>query len=856
MVLLKSSNIDTSHIEGTLIGKYACIHILMRKTAISINSEILKFSEKGLSQKRRRIQTVVNHKHLRLPKKAGSMLFIILLTFSMSNLLKPAWSSSGNILINATVPPSPNIEVQIGGNISLYFGYVAWSGAQVKLYLSKNGYASISNQTDVIFGPTFDIIKIENVTIDSKTYLGFTVGRNWINGTIPKTLKVAGGECFVKAFDGSSTAVAVTDKSFAILAAFEVAPKYGAGLTPIELIGYALAPNDYGNLSYNAGKGWKTISNFIGAGENGQLTYLMSAPDLAQSLPAGESPEFYSTIIFRLVVNSTGQTLSDAFNEYKRGLRQVYSPDSKNLTVPEGKLFGNNTVFINYGLYVRVKGNLTIKGEWFNPGTIMVYWDDTTLIGTATADENGFFKVSVTVPITSVGNHTITIHDATVKFVLNVLCLSLLDTVPPVAEAGPDQTVNEDTTVFFNGSDSKDDKGIASYVWTFYDAEPKSLYNVNVQYTFSNPGVYHVTLNVTDLGGNWDTDELVVTVLDVTKPIAEAGPNQTVNEDTLVTLNGTKSSDNVGITSYTWTITENIVWTLTGATVEQNFTKPGVFLVTLNVTDAAGNWGIDTLNVTVLDITKPVAEAGPDQTVTESSEVKFYGGLSSDNAGIVAYEWNFGDGTHRSGSIINHTYSQPGNYTVFLTVRDMAGNNATDSVYITVLRDTDRDGIPDINDNDKDGDGMPDSWEIKYGLNPLNSSDAPIDNDGDGLTNLQEYLSNTDPNNFFSPLQIWVIGVTVVPIIIIIVAVYLLGRTTKVSKEEYIKKEVAKIIQQFPDVKELNPGYYVWKVAEIRQEAEKQYDELSKTGYVLVTRTTIRKRFTKALKKEPRKSTQ
>lgn len=823
----------------------------MIKTAVSSNSKSIRSTERGLSQHRHCIQTVLNKKYVRLSKKASSVLFIVLLAFSMPNLPKPAWASSGNILIDATTPPSSNIEVQIGGNISLFFGYVAWSGAQLKLYLSKDGYASISSQTDVSFGPTFDIVKITKNTIDSTTYPGFIVGKNWINGTIPETLEVAGGKCFVKAFDGSSTAVAVTDKSFTILAAFAVAPKYGAGLTPIELIGYALTPNDYGNLSYNAGKGWKTISNFTRAGESGQLKYLMSAPDLAQSMPAGEFSEFYSTITFRLVVNSTGQTLSDTFDEYKRGLRQVYSPDSRNLTVPEGKLFGNNTVFINYGLYVRVKGNLTIKGEWFNPGAIVVYWDDTTLIGNATADENGFFKVSVTVPITSVGNHNITIHDATVKFVLNVQCLSLLDTVPPVAEAGPDQTVNEDTTVFFNGSGSKDDKGIASYVWTFYDSGPKSLYGVNAQYTFSNPGIYHVTLNVTDLSGNWDSDELVVTVLDVTKPIAEAGPNQTVNENTLVTLNGTKSTDNVGVTSYTWTITENIVWTLIGVTVEHNFTKPGVFVVTLNVTDAAGNWGTDTLNVTVLDITKPVAEAGPDQTVIEGSEVKFYGGLSSDNVGIVAYEWNFGDGTYGSGSIVNHTYSQPGNYTVFLTVRDVAGNNTTDSVYITVLRDTDRDGIPDIIDNDKDGDGMPDSWEIKYGLNPLNSPDALIDNDGDGLTNLQEYLASTDPNNFFSPLTLWVIGVTLVPIIIIIIVVYLVSRTAKVSKEEYVQKEVIKFFQQFPDVKELNPGYYVWKTAEIRQEAEKQYDELSKTGYILVTRTSIRKRLAKALKKKP-----
>ncbi|MDN3594830.1 DUF3826 domain-containing protein [Zunongwangia endophytica] len=46
---------------------------------------------------------------------------------------------------------------------------------------------------------------------------------------------------------------------------------------------------------------------------------------------------------------------------------------------------------------------------------------------------------------------------------------------------------------------------------------------------------------------------------------------------------------------------------------------------------------------------------------------------------------------------------------------------------------------------DSDGDGMPDQWEIKYGLDPNNSGDASQDLDGDGYTNIEEYLNGTDP---------------------------------------------------------------------------------------------------------------
>lgn len=61
--------------------------------------------------------------------------------------------------------------------------------------------------------------------------------------------------------------------------------------------------------------------------------------------------------------------------------------------------------------------------------------------------------------------------------------------------------------------------------------------------------------------------------------------------------------------------------------------------------------------------------------------------------------------------------------------------------------DTDKDGIGNNRDNDDDNDGIPDVVEIKYGLNPLNSSDGEMDLDGDGFSNTLEFTVGTNMYN-------------------------------------------------------------------------------------------------------------
>jgi PKD repeat protein len=118
------------------------------------------------------------------------------------------------------------------------------------------------------------------------------------------------------------------------------------------------------------------------------------------------------------------------------------------------------------------------------------------------------------------------------------------------------------------------------------------------------------------------------------------------------------------------------------------FTTPtlssGTHTICARARNSAGNTGSSSCDTLTID-SPPRAYAGPDQIVNEGATVFFNGGGSTDDFGIVSYDWNFGDGSpHGSGVTPTHEYGDNGVYKVTLTVRDTSGQTSTDIMYVNV----------------------------------------------------------------------------------------------------------------------------------------------------------------------------
>ncbi len=277
---------------------------------------------------------------------------------------------------------------------------------------------------------------------------------------------------------------------------------------------------------------------------------------------------------------------------------------------------------------------------------------------------------------------------------------------PPIADAGPDQTVNEGDTIQFDASASYDPDGtIETYEWDFtsdgiYDYletssnAPDGTFDGITEHVYGDDGVYTATLRVTDDGGESDTDSCDITVNNLNPTISAFGP-YSVNEGSQLNIQGMVTDLGSDDLMFTW------------------------------------EWGDGTSSATTTFYNDGV-----------SAEPVYNPSTNEIKTPLGTYPFSTADS-------VSHTYGDDGEYTITLTVTDDDGSEASYETTVTVnnvapaitlmVTYPDDEGSQvtfEAEATDPGSDDLTYSWELEYG--PI------IEN--------SYYNDGVDPEPFYEPI--------------------------------------------------------------------------------------------------------
>jgi PKD domain len=348
---------------------------------------------------------------------------------------------------------------------------------------------------------------------------------------------------------------------------------------------------------------------------------------------------------------------------------------------PNQTVFVESTVTLNGGGSTIGAGTGSLTYSWTlqsaPDGSMAVLSNANTMVAALVPDVPGTYIVRLTV------------NDGSGSDSANVTVST--ENSPPVANAGPNQTVAMGATVQLNGSQSSDvDGDPLRYSWSFVSLPPTSLAalsssrNVTTTFVADVAGTYIIQLVVNDGTFNSQPSTVSVTTGN-TPPVANAGPNQKVNVETLVQLNGSGSTDvNGNPLTYQWTL--NLTQapgsnaTLNSPTsVNPTFTAdvPGTYVAQLIVNDGIANSNPATVTISTNAVQAPTANAGPNQSVVPGVTVTLDGSASTDPQGLpLTYTWSLITLPANSNAVLSATnvvnpkfvVDQSGTYVAQLTV--------------------------------------------------------------------------------------------------------------------------------------------------------------------------------------------
>jgi hypothetical protein len=192
----------------------------------------------------------------------------------------------------------------------------------------------------------------------------------------------------------------------------------------------------------------------------------------------------------------------------------------------------------------------------------------------------------------------------------------------PTVNAGQDFEVDEGQVVTLTGAANDSDGEVIGVKWTQLSGTNVELSDSSsMSTTFVAPTVEQneelsFELSVTDNDGNMSSDEISIQINNVNSlPIADAGPNQSINTGTTLQLDGTSSyDDDRDQLTYIWSLDSKPFTSFaslsnaTTATPSIKVDKAGEYLISLVVNDGTEDSVPSSITLTVVEGVNPISE--------------------------------------------------------------------------------------------------------------------------------------------------------------------------------------------------------------------------------------------------------
>jgi PKD repeat protein len=514
-----------------------------------------------------------------------------------------------------------------------------------------------------------------------------------------------------------------------------------------------------------------------------------------QSSPVASTIGGVATNLNRLVYQSTSLNSGALSNENGGSLGRIDIRYYTTSTGPtnQAPVASLATASGNEGAFIVANGSGST-----DDGTIVLWSVDCdgngtyeTTSGTATGATCAFVddgSYSVGLQVTDDGGLTDT---TTATFTVTNVAPAVTVSVPGTADLG----------IAASLSGSFTDVGTAdthTYLWDFGDGGTNST-SLTPTHTWASNGTFLVSLTVTDDDGGVGVATANIVVQN-DPPVTNAGPNQSGVEGQTLSFAGSFTDAGSGHT-YLWVFGDGAT-SSASLTPTHTYVDDGTFTVSLSVTDAGGLTNTDTLTATIANVS-PTITSTPTTTAVESSTWT-YSAAATDPGTSDTLTWSTSGSTPAWVSVsplgvVSGTppLGSAGQHAITVDVSD--GDGGADSQSFVL----------DVDFLDTDLDGLPDSWELDNNLDLTDPADAANDPDGDGVSNLDEFLGGTDPNSFdgpsaatlVSPIEDAEVDVTAVDLVFE-AATDPQGDTLTYTVEIYSDASLTTLVATFDDVAE------------------------------------------------------